>query len=107
MSETPDEPRADAAEGHDAPKRKSTVAERLGVKTTAEAAQDRMLMARASAIGIQFAVSIGIGALGGHWLDRRLDTEPTLLLVGVVLGAIAAFRDLFLLAKRESEAESD
>lgn len=58
---------------------------------------------RASAIGLQFAVSIAIGAFGGNWLDKKFDTAPWLLLTGIVLGAAAAFRDLIRLAREQGE----
>lgn len=101
-----DEASGEARSAASTSSRKPSLEERLGLAPNEDAAKDRMQVARASAIGLQFAISIAIGALGGRWLDRRLDTEPYLLLVGVVLGAIAAFRDLFLLAKREADAES-
>jgi ATP synthase protein I len=31
------------------------------------------------------------GVLLGHWLDGKLNTTPILLLVGLVLGLVAAF----------------
>jgi F0F1-type ATP synthase assembly protein I len=62
-----------------------------------------MRTARASAIGLQFAISIAIGALGGRWLDTRFDTEPWLMLLGIVLGSAAAFRDMAKIAREEEE----
>lgn len=64
---------------------------------------DKMKAARASAIGLQFGISIAIGAFGGNWLDKKFGTEPWLLLLGVVLGAAAAFRDLIKLAREQEE----
>lgn len=64
---------------------------------------EKMKAARASAIGLQFGISIAIGALGGNWLDKRFDTEPWLLLTGIILGAAAAFRDLARLAREQEE----
>ena len=60
----------------------------------------RRQAARLSAVGIQFAVSIAVGALGGMWLDNKLGTEPWLLVTGIILGAVAAFRDLIQMAKK-------
>ena len=62
--------------------------------------------AKASAIGIQFVVSIALGALGGKWLDGKFGTAPWLLLTGVVFGSIAAFRDLYRIAKRHADADT-
>lgn len=68
--------------------------------------RERRRQMRISAIGFQFCFSIAIGALGGRWLDGKFGTEPWLLILGLVLGAIAAYRDLVMLAcehKRESD----
>ncbi len=62
---------------------------------------------RVSAIGFQFVFSIAIGALGGSWLDRRFGTEPWLLLAGVVLGAVAAYRDLIRLSREHERIRRD
>lgn len=66
---------------------------------------ERMKTARASAIGLQFAISIAIGAFGGNWLDSKFGTAPWLLLSGIVLGAAAAFRDLARIARDQSEED--
>ena len=42
-------------------------------------------------IGLQFAVTLVVFALGGVWLDRRLGTSPWLLIVLVLGGAGLAF----------------
>ncbi len=68
---------------------------------------EKMQAARASAIGLQFAISIGIGAFAGNWLDGRFDTAPWLLMAGVLLGAAAGFRDLYRLAKEQTDDEGD
>lgn len=62
--------------------------------------EDRRVAARWSAIGIQFGVSIAIGTIGGQWLDERFGTEPWLLVSGIVLGSVAAFWDIYRLARR-------
>ncbi|MFT4702676.1 MAG: F0F1-type ATP synthase assembly protein I [Bradymonadia bacterium] len=64
--------------------------------------RERNERARASAIGLQFGISIAVGALGGNWLDKRYDTGPWLLLLGFILGSTAAFRDLYKFAKSQS-----
>ena len=66
-----------------------------------------MRAARASAIGLQFGISIAIGALGGNWLDKKFGTTPWLLVIGLLLGAAAGFRDLWVLAKTEMSDEGD
>ena len=41
---------------------------------------------RFAGVGMQFAASIAVFALGGHWLDGRLGSGPWLLITGVFLG---------------------
>jgi len=36
--------------------------------------------------GTQFAVSVGVGAGGGYWLDDKLGSAPWLTLVGTAAG---------------------
>lgn len=47
---------------------------------------------RASAIGIELAVSFLIFFLSGYWADRRFETSPFLTLAGILVGSYAAFR---------------
>lgn len=60
-------------------------------------------MAKSSAIGLQFAISIAVGAFAGNWLDKKFDTAPWLLLVGVLFGSAAGFRDLYRLAREQAD----
>ena len=43
-------------------------------------------LARYSGLGLQFAATVGVFALLGHWLDARLGASPAFLLAGVFLG---------------------
>jgi F0F1-type ATP synthase assembly protein I len=47
-----------------------------------------------SGAGITFAASIAIGALGGAWLDRKLGTDPWLMIVGFLIGVVAGFAEM-------------
>ncbi|MGB9887317.1 MAG: AtpZ/AtpI family protein [Moorellales bacterium] len=49
----------------------------------------------AFSFGTTMAVSLLLGFFGGRWLDRRLGTEPAFMVVGVLLGAALAFKNLF------------
>jgi ATP synthase protein I len=59
---------------------------------------------RVGAIGIELGLSIGLGFVGGRWLDGQLDTAPILTWVGVALGLAAGAKSLYQLARR---AKSD
>ena len=45
--------------------------------------------------GLQFAGAIVLFLFVGRWLDERLGTEPWLLLLGVMVGAVAGFYSLY------------
>lgn len=56
--------------------------------------------------GLQFAGAILIFLFAGRWLDEKLGTEPWLLLLGVLVGAVAGFISLYrqlVIVPRERE----
>ena len=59
-------------------------------------------------VGIQFAVAI-IGFLfAGQWLDNRIGTKPWFTIIGVFLGAGAAFYNMYRkisAAQKKDDAE--
>ena len=58
-------------------------------------------------VGIEMAISVSLGALGGRWLDRRFDTAPAFLLVGFLFGVLLAARALYRVAKRYMRESDD
>ena len=50
--------------------------------------------------------SVLIGTLGGHGLDRLLNTRPWLMIVGFILGSAAGFRSLFRLLNQENKKKN-
>ncbi len=46
-------------------------------------------------LGIEMVLSVVIMGAAGRWVDRRLGTEPTFLILGVALGAAAGFRQIW------------
>lgn len=58
---------------------------------------------RASAVGIEMAVAIVLGLMGGAWADEKLGTDPWLALVGLLLGAGVGFRALFRVARLKGD----
>ena len=63
--------------------------------------------AKYGGLGIQFALAIILFLYAGRWLDRRLDTEPWFLILGVFTGAGAAFYSMYrtLMADQRREDE--
>ena len=49
-------------------------------------------VANASQLGITMFVCVLIGVLGGGWLDKKLGSSPWFLLVGAILGSLAAIK---------------
>jgi len=58
-------------------------------------------------LGLQFALAILLFVYLGQWLDRRLGTEPWLLLIGVFVGAGGGFYSIYrkLMADLRREEE--
>lgn len=54
---------------------------------------------KTSAVGLEFGLSIVIGALLGYFFDRHYLSSPYGLLVGVVIGSIAAVKRLLVFIK--------
>jgi len=59
--------------------------------------------------GMTFAASTLLFFLGGHWLDGRLGTSPLLALLGMIVGAVAGFWNLYsrVSGMRDRPADSD
>ena len=59
----------------------------------------------ASSIGLTLALSIIIGWAFGSWLDRKLGTDPWLMLVFTLLGIVAGFVEMVRVAQQLSKDE--
>ena len=53
-----------------------------------------------STIGLELALSIAIGYLGGQWLDRKLGTEPWFEWIGLAFGLAAGALSLYRVVRR-------
>jgi ATP synthase protein I len=58
------------------------------------------------AVGLEIAVAIVIGYLGGTYLDRKLGTQPWLMYIGILAGIGAAIKALIRVA-RDYKRDSD
>jgi ATP synthase protein I len=65
------------------------------------------LLATASAIGLSLVIAIALGAIGGYFLDRWLGTRPWGFVGGLLLGIVAGFRNIFILAERLERAQAE
>jgi ATP synthase protein I len=69
-----------------------------------EGKKQLQLAARFATAGIELALAIVIGYFAGVWLDGRFETKPYLTYIGLLLGIIAGFRNLFMLARSAQTA---
>jgi F0F1-type ATP synthase assembly protein I len=55
-------------------------------------ARQRARAGRYSAVGIEMCLAVGLGVVGGDWIDNRMGTAPWGVLLGFALGLGAAAR---------------
>lgn len=55
---------------------------------------------RTSAVGLEVTLSIVVGVVGGYFVDKYAHTTPYGLLVGFVIGSIAAGRRLYAFSRQ-------
>lgn len=58
-------------------------------------------------IGIQFALSIFVGFAIGYYIDKFAGTFPWFTAIFLIIGIIAGFRELFRLARRQSDTRKN
>jgi len=58
------------------------------------------LLGYVSTVGLAMGLSIGIGALVGHYLDEKFETKGWLFFIFLGFGIAAAFRNLQLMYKK-------
>ena len=57
-------------------------------------------LARVSSMGLAMALAIVIGLAIGHFVDVKFGTHPWGFFIGLILGIVAGFRNLYIIAKR-------
>ncbi len=62
---------------------------------------------KTSAVGIEVALSISVGALLGYFGDKYFLSTPYLLLFGFTVGSIAAAKRLYMFSKKYIEENKD
>ena len=70
-----------------------------------EGRKQLQLAARFLTAGLELALSIVVGYFGGQALDKWLGSEPYCSYAGLLLGIVAGFRNLFLLARPSAKPE--
>ena len=51
-------------------------------------------------MGVELAGIVAVLTLGGWWIDQKWDTEPWLMLVGLVIGSVGGMYNLYRRGKR-------
>jgi len=59
----------------------------------------------AGTMGIQLVVSTFIGMAMGYYLDKWLGTEPWMLIIFLILGIVAGFKNVYHEAKKILDAD--
>jgi F0F1-type ATP synthase assembly protein I len=61
----------------------------------------RRRLAALGLLGVGFYISgvVILGVLGGRWLDGRFGSDPFWLIVGLVLGVVAAFCGVYAMLR--------
>jgi ATP synthase protein I len=67
----------------------------------------REAIASASVVGLNLVSATFIGLAIGYWLDRWWGTGPWMLLVFLVLGIAAGFRNVLLEVRKIQQADKD
>jgi len=57
-------------------------------------------MAMAASMGFSIVLATVIGLVAGIYLDRFFETSPWLTLIFLLLGIVAGFRNIYIIAKR-------
>src|SRR3982751_2778316 len=58
----------------------------------------------ASSVGLELGIAVIVGLFAGMWLDNKLGTTPWLMLVLLVLGLVAGFRNVLRAVERAEQA---
>jgi len=59
---------------------------------------ENIVIGKSINLGLQLAVAVGLGFYLGWWLDKRLGTLPLFLLLGLGIGAVAGFLNIYRVA---------
>jgi ATP synthase protein I len=62
----------------------------------------------ASSVGLELGIAVIVGLLGGMWLDSHFGTTPWLMLLFLVFGLVAGFRNVLrAVARAEAAANAE
>ena len=91
---------------HDDQKRSEKITDKLKEWQQSQAKAYRTYL-RTSAVGLEFGLSIVVGALLGYFIDKYFKSAPYGLIIGVVIGSIAAGKRMYIFVKKYLEKNHD
>lgn len=62
---------------------------------------------RTSAVGLEFGLAIGVGAVLGYLCDRYFHSAPYGLIIGILIGSVAAGKRMYTFVKKYLENNRD
>ncbi len=62
---------------------------------------------RASAIGMSLVIAIAIGGGLGYWLATQVFDNMIFFYIGLIIGIIAGFRNVYLMGKKFQDQSQD
>lgn len=77
----------------------TSVSDRVAAST-----RDTVRSLKLSSVGLELALSVLIGLFAGRWLDRKLGSDPWLMIVGICLGFAAGLRSLMKMMDKAAKA---
>jgi len=58
------------------------------------------LLAHVSSMGLAMVIATVLGLVAGYYFDKWMGTHPWGFFVGLIMGVVAGFRNLYIIAKR-------
>ncbi|HEY0252180.1 MAG TPA: AtpZ/AtpI family protein [Kofleriaceae bacterium] len=74
------------------------------IDPAARKAKSRYNALSASSVGLELGIAVIVGVLGGMWLDSYFHTTPWLMLLFLVFGLVAGFRNVLRAVERAEKA---
>lgn len=65
-----------------------------------ETRESLRIVAQVSSMGMAMVLATVFGLAGGYYFDKWLDTGPYGLIVGLIMGIIAGYRNIYVILKR-------
>ncbi len=72
----------------------------MGRFISKETRESLKVIAQVSSMGIAMVLATVFGLVAGYFFDKWLGTDPWGLIVGLVMGIIAGYRNIYIILKR-------